>query len=71
MTSLTDEDTEHFALCKMNDTLGPSSINTDPFLDDIRNGFEIKKKIDLELMLETRSLIRCHAPTIRLAESAN
>ena len=40
MDSLTDEDTEHFALCKMNDTLGPSSINTDPFLDDIRNGFE-------------------------------
>ena len=39
MDSLTDEDTEHFALCKMNDTLGPSSINTDPFLDDIRNGF--------------------------------
>jgi len=68
MTSLTDENTEHFALCKMNDTLGPSSINTDPFLDDIRTGFE---KMGLELMLETRSLIGCHAPTILLAESAN
>ena len=40
MDSLTNKDTEHFALCKINDTLGPSSINTDPFLDDIRTGFE-------------------------------
>ena len=34
--SLKAGDKEHYALCKMNDTLGPSPINTDPFMDDIR-----------------------------------
>ena len=34
--SLTAGDKEHYALCKMNDTFGPSPMNTDPFMDDIR-----------------------------------